>query len=226
MSSTILLQIPIDVLQEKLNGVITLANDTIVLVAGEFNDWNIERLDYILKIDDDCKFYYVCLPRLENRNQFMFKLYVKDTFWFTVPFFETVIDITGNVNNILKYKLESESGRMEETTHISNNEVTDIKTSVTDVSNQKENMYDFVDISSFSELSSTEEISEQQDFTLNNKTVITSSGSCLEEYCDLENTLEEGLLPNTPSPLSTVDKNQNSFGILSITNKVRTYLGK
>ena len=206
MSETILLQIPISVLQEKLNRIVDISNDPTIMIAGEFNNWNQNLSTYKLIKKDNI--FFVNLPKIKNQNHFAFKLYIPDIDWFTIPYFDTITDETGNVNNILYYEPElQESDNLQPI-----------------ISTEHESI-DFVEITTIDELSSAEEIC---DFRRASPNQITDSiyGSTVDDYYNLEETPQESITGTLSQSSRQLGSSQNLSRMFALTFRFRKYFGK
>jgi len=206
MSDSVLLQIPISVLQEKLKGIHNLENDRPpIMVAGEFNDWKHDNLNFQLQVNDDDTLYFIKLPKVQGKTNFSFKLYIPDVIWFTVPYIDTIIDETGNVNNVIHY----------EALQIKNGDNSSIIASVDD----------YVEITSFSELSSAEEIQNRGSESPNQ---ITDSiyGSTIDDYYNLDGTPQNSVVYSISQSSRVLGSSQTLSGVQAFTQRVKKYFNK
>ncbi|SMN21146.1 similar to Saccharomyces cerevisiae YIL024C Putative protein of unknown function [Maudiozyma saulgeensis] len=211
MSDTVLLQIPITVLQEKLKGIQSFENyKPPIMVAGEFNNWRHDSTNFQLKINDIENLYSIDLPKMPGKTQFVFKLYIPDVTWFTVPYFDTVIDETGNVNNIIHY----------EPLQINNEVTSPFVGSISDY-----NSNDYVEIKSLSELSSAEEILNQGSESPNQ---ITDSiyGSTIDDYYNLDGTPQNSVVCSISQSSKLLGSSQTLSGVQAFTQRVKKYFNK
>ncbi|KAG0669352.1 hypothetical protein C6P45_003877 [Maudiozyma exigua] len=206
MCDTTLLQIPVNVLQERLVKIIDISSNPIIMIAGEFNNWDQNSMTFQLSKKDNV--YFVDLPKIKRQNSFVFKLYIPDVIWFTVPYFDTVTDETGNVNNILYYEPEDE-------------EIKDIQ-SVLSVEHES---IDFVEIESIDELSIGEEIGDIGTISPNQ---ITDSiyGSTIGDYYNLEETPQESVTRTLSQSSRQLGSSQSLSGMFSLAFRFRRYFGK
>lgn len=206
MCDTTLLQIPVSVLQERLVKIMDISNNPIIMIAGEFNNWDHNSTTFqLLKRDN---IYFVHLPKIKMQNSFVFKLYIPDVIWFTVPYFDTVTDETGNVNNILYYESEEEQ----------------IK-SIKPILSKEHESIDFVEIESIDELSIGEEIGDVGTISPNQ---ITDSiyGSTIGDYYNLEETPQESVTRTLSQSSRQLGSSQSLSGMFSLTFRFRRYFGK
>lgn len=208
MCENILLQIPSNVLQDKLNRIIDISNIPSIMIAGEFNNWNQNQNSSKFQLIKSGNIYFVNLPKIKDQNHFAFKLYIPDVVWFTIPYFDTIVDETGNVNNILYYEPEPQDINNVQPLH----------------SIERESI-DFVEIRTLDELSSAEEICDVRTVSPNQ---ITDSiyGNTVDDYYNLEETPQESIT-GTPSQSSRqLGSSQNLSGMFALTLKFRKYFGK
>ncbi|CAI4389362.1 BAK_1a_G0026690.mRNA.1.CDS.1 [Saccharomyces cerevisiae] len=121
-----------------------------LVVTGEFDNWR--HSDYVLQYDGSTQNYRVQIPRRKGQRSTMFKVVINDKKWVTLNYFDTVTDKSGYTNNILHFKDNEASQLM------------DIPLSPHTRSNtakgkpEDDSLNDYVNLSSHSDLSSTEEI--------------------------------------------------------------------
>lgn len=208
--SNILFVIPREVVQVHFS-----PKDKIV-VTGEFDDW--QHSDYVLKYHED-EGYKVEIPRISGKEKAMFKLVINDQEWITLSYFETAVDDSGHTNNVLNYDDYEMEGSLDDVTISSVREENEQQKQLlsfsgevaedqllspeilSPVSAPQAGMTDYVNISSYGELSSTEDL----EF----------------EPCDSDPDMEETI--QYDSNVSFGANQRPLEGLVSIVKKARTY---
>ncbi|QLQ80540.1 hypothetical protein HG537_0D05410 [Torulaspora globosa] len=207
--SNILFVIPTEVLQ-----LYSSPTDKIV-ITGEFDDW--KHSDYVLEYYGD-EGYKVEIPRINGKDKTMFKLVINDREWITLSYFETAVDDSGHTNNVLNYHDYELDESLDDVTigsvrqeNEQQKQLLSFTAEVTEdhflpseilstASAPQAGLNDYVNISSYGELSSTED---------------------LEFTCDSDLGLEETI--QYDSNVSFGSNQRPLDGLVSMVNRARTY---
>ncbi|CCD22432.1 Atg45p NDAI_0A02740 [Naumovozyma dairenensis CBS 421] len=154
-------------------------HQTKILITGTFNNWQYaeDQTEYRLHYDVSKKEYTVDVPKVNGKDRLNFKFVILNANnsgydeWITLPCFETTIDDQGYINNITDCntydKIVDENTEKAPFTLEIGNQYMEPKKDVNDCniySTTKKTKIDesssneYVNVSSFSELGSTEEI--------------------------------------------------------------------
>ncbi|AJR44120.1 hypothetical protein H785_YJM1208I00147 [Saccharomyces cerevisiae YJM1208] len=121
-----------------------------LVVTGEFDNWR--HSDYVLRYDGSTQNYRVQIPRRKGQRSTMFKVVINDKKWVTLNYFDTVTDKSGYTNNILHFK-DNEASQLMDIPLLPHTRSNTAKGKPED-----DSLNDYVNLSSHSDLSSTEEI--------------------------------------------------------------------
>ncbi|CCC67885.1 hypothetical protein NCAS_0A13270 [Naumovozyma castellii] len=170
----LLLSIPKDVVEKELKH---RGHFTSISITGEFDHWGHTDPQYHLRFNDQENVYNVGIPHKEE-NSLQFKFIVDNDLWITFPCFSTCMDYHGYFNNIINSKYivpsmaESGSNSQEDTLTLNErSQVFEGKEEYTgeereipqiDYSNILIKEGDYINISSQSELSSADEIEDEE----------------------------------------------------------------
>lgn len=186
-----------------------------IVVTGEFDDW--QHSDYVLKYYED-EGFKVEIPRISGKEKAMFKLVINDQEWITLSYFETAIDDSGHTNNVLNYHDYEMDQSLDDVTigsvrqeNEQQKQLLSFAAEVTEdpflspeilstASVPQAGLNDYVNISSYGELSSTEDL----EFALD-------SDADLEETIQYDSNVSFGA---NQRPLD---------GLVSMVKKARTY---
>lgn len=184
-----------------------------VVITGEFDDW--KHSDYVLKYAEN-EGFKVEIPRINGKEKAMFKLVINDREWVTLGTFETTVDSSGHLNNVLNYQDYDVDDSLDDVTISSARQESEQKQLLSYTAEATEPRYlppellspssapqvalnDYVNISSHGELSSTEDL----------------------EFEPSDIDLEETLQYNANVPFSSNQRPLN--GLVTIVKKAKTY---
>ena len=216
MTGTILLQIPAEIIYGVLRGRPLEKSDPVIYVAGDFNNWDIVTEVYCLSLDRDTNIFSVGLPKLINRDNFMFKLFLPGQGWFVIPFFETIDDTAGNCNNVLYYNslcTRQDSNALED---VCNDVV------LKAIPNHDDVVNDYVEIASIHELSSAEELLNDSPEIMKSVS-FTMNDTGTETYSYLEGTPQDTSMGSMSHSTRSFGKSAAATSLHALAFKVRNY---